>query len=58
MFNGKTFQKTQIVGPDGKLNKTCYKDQAAEDIGSNCNKSNPCLVHTYGTRGYFVGRTL
>ena len=44
MFNGKLFQKTQIAGPDGKLNKTCYKDQAAEDIGRNCNKSNSYLV--------------
>ena len=44
MFIGKTFQKSQIAGPDGKLNKTCYRTQTAEDIERDCSKSEPCLV--------------
>ena len=44
MFTGKTFQKAQIDGPDGKLNKTSYRHQKAEDIEKNGSKSEPSLV--------------
>ena len=44
MFTGKTFQKAKIAGPDGKLNKTSYRNQTAEDIERNGSKSEPTLV--------------
>jgi len=31
-FNGKKFQKSQLAGSNGKLNKTWCKDQTAESI--------------------------
>ena len=52
LSNCKTFQKAYISGPDGKLNKTCYKIQTAEDIERDCSKSEPCLVwHVWFLRG-------
>ena len=44
MFEGKSFQKTQIAGTDGKLNKTRYRAQTATDIEQDCSKAEPCLV--------------
>ena len=38
MFTGKTFQKAEITGPDGKLNKTSYQNQTAKDIERNDSK--------------------
>ena len=50
-FNGKTFQKSQLAGSDGKLNKTCYKDQTAESIETDCSEENACLVwHAWNLR--------
>ena len=43
-FDGPTFQKSKLAGPDGKLNKTRYKQQTAESIKSDCNDATPCLV--------------
>ena len=48
LFDGKTFQTAQIVGTDGKLNKTRYRCQTAEDIEQDCSKSEPCLVWLLG----------
>ena len=55
MFTGKTFQETQIAGPDGKLNKTSYRNQTAEDIEKMAVSLSLVLC---GTRGSFVIRML
>ena len=36
--------KAQIARSDGKLDKTCYKTQTAEDIERICSAFEPCLV--------------
>jgi len=43
-FVGKTFEKSKLVGADGKLNKTRYKTQTAESIEKDCSEEEPCLV--------------
>ena len=39
IFDGNASQQEQIVGTEGKLNKTCYRCQMASDIEQDCSSS-------------------
>ena len=43
-FDGHIFQKSKLIGSDGKFNKTRYLKQTAELIKKDCNNEEPCLV--------------